>query len=241
MKPEIVFQNKSYFVLNKPAGWVVNSSLTTKNQVVLQKWLSRLDYPLAHNRQLRSGIVHRLDKDTSGVILVAKNRESFEYLQSQFKARKVKKTYVALVHGIAKDKKGTVKSPVGRLPWRRDRFGVLAGGRDAQTDYEVVDFLSRKVCKEGEKFSLLTVYPKTGRTHQIRIHLKSIGHPIVSDKFYAGRKTARGDLTWCPRLFLHAKSVSFVDKSGKRVFFESDLPKDLQKVLLGLERKPVES
>ena len=113
---------------------------------------------------------------------------------------------------------------MGRLPWKRQRFGVLPGGREATTDYKVTKTLTNN----DEKFSLVELYPKTGRTHQIRIHLKFIGHPIVGDYFYAGRKTAREDRSWCPRLFLHASKITFFHpESGDRLSFESNLPQDL--------------
>jgi 23S rRNA pseudouridine1911/1915/1917 synthase len=136
----------------------------------------------------------------------------------------VEKTYTALAHGRVLDTEGEIAVTVGRLPWNRRRFGALPGGRDAITGYKVLEYR-----KKGEDvFTLLELKPKTGRTHQIRIHLKHIGHPIVSDKFYAGRKTSRKDLTWCPRLFLHASKISFVHPvTGSQVSAESKLPEDL--------------
>lgn len=232
MEPKIIYQDNSLLVIDKPAGWIVNDASTTNGQPTLQAWLSKMDYPLAKSGEYRSGIVHRLDKETSGVLLIAKTKEAFEKLQAQFKNREVKKTYTALVHGKVEPKEGEIKAPVGRLPWRRDRFGVLAGGREAATDYRTISNLQFTINDEKQQFTLLEVKPMTGRTHQIRIHLKYLGHPIVGDEFYAGRKTARNDRKWCPRLFLHASEIEFEHpKTGKTVVFKSNLPRDLRSLI----------
>jgi 23S rRNA pseudouridine1911/1915/1917 synthase len=224
VEPKIIYEDDSLMVIDKPAGWIVNDATTTAHQPTVQSWLSKMAYPLARSREYRSGIVHRLDKETSGILVVAKTKEAFENLQKQFKERKIQKTYTALVHGKVEPKEGIVEAPVGRLPWRRDRFGVLPGGREAKTDYKVIS--------SDAGHSLLELFPKTGRTHQIRIHLKYLGHPIVADEFYAGRKTARADRVWCPRLFLHASKIEFIHPtSGKVVSFSSDLPSDLREAL----------
>ena len=233
MEPKIIYEDSSLLVLDKPAGWIVNEASTTKDQPVLQTWLSQKDYPLARSLAERRGIVHRLDKETSGIIIVAKTKSAFEALQRQFKERQVKKTYLALVHGVLDEKVGEIEAPVGRLPWRRDRFGVLPGGREALTSYQVIDYFTR----DGEEYSLVEAKPKTGRTHQIRIHLKYLGHPVVADEFYAGRKTARRDRIWCPRLFLHAASIEFFHpERGQKVKFSSGLPADLAVALVTLEK-----
>ena len=229
VKPTIIFEDESILVLDKPSGWITNDASTTTTQPVIQTWLrENFKYPLIGDRERRDGIVHRLDKETSGLLLVAKTPKAFENLQSQFKERKVTKTYIALTHGEIEPKEGEITASVGRLPWRRERFGVLPGGREATTNYKVIKTLKG----EDEKFSLVELYPKTGRTHQIRIHLKFIGHPVVGDFFYAGRKTAREDRLWCPRLFLHASKITFFHPvTGKEVKFESNLPEDLNSTL----------
>ncbi|KKU25214.1 MAG: Pseudouridine synthase [Candidatus Woesebacteria bacterium GW2011_GWC2_47_16] len=233
MEPKVIFEDAQLFVLDKPSGWIVNSAQTTKGQKVIQEWLGNLNFPLAKDNERRSGIVHRLDKETSGILLVAKTPETFENLQAQFKERQVAKAYTALVHGKIEPKNGKIEAAVGRLPWRRDRFGVMPGGREALTLYRVVDYFT----KAGEKYSLVEAKPKTGRTHQIRIHLKYLGYPVVADEFYAGRKTARKDRIWCPRLFLHAASIEFLHPTrGQRVKFSSGLPDDLNSVLATLEK-----
>jgi 23S rRNA pseudouridine1911/1915/1917 synthase len=228
VEPKIIFEDKDFLIVDKPAGVIVNDAETTKGKLTLQSWLSTLDYPLAKSKEERGGIVHRLDKETSGILIVAKTREAFNSLQREFKERSVEKIYIALVHGKVEPEKGTIEVSVGRLPWRRDRFGVLPGGREARTDYEVISFYK----KDGEEYSLVEVKPKTGRTHQIRIHFKYLRYPLVSDSFYAGRKTARKDRTWCPRLFLHASRIKFKHPTtGKEVTFETSLPADLAGVL----------
>ena len=141
--------------------------------------------------------------------------------------------HIALVHGEVVPKTGQIKAEVGRLPWRRDRFGVLAGGRDSETNYQTAGSYEFQATKE--KLTLLELVPKTGRTHQIRIHLKHIGHPIIADEFYAGRKTARNDRKWCPRLFLHAGKITFKHPgTQKKVEFESGLSQDLRETLAKL-------
>lgn len=229
VEPKIIFQDKTILVIEKPSGWITNEADTTTNQPVIQSWLkTKFKYSIANSTEFRSGIVHRLDKETSGLLVVAKTKEAFETLQSAFKNRLVKKTYIALLHGKMKEESGSIKAQVGRLPWRRDRFGIVPGGRESVTRYQVLKYI------KGERggYSLVEFYPETGRTHQIRIHSKHIGHAIVADEFYAGRKTSRNDRKFCPRLFLHASKIELEHpKTGLIVGFESKLPDDLQDVL----------
>jgi 23S rRNA pseudouridine1911/1915/1917 synthase len=229
MEPKIIFQDEVILILDKPSGWIVNNAGTTGSQPVIQSWLDKnFDYSLVKNSDYRSGIVHRLDKETSGLLLVAKTKEAFSVLQQEFKDREVKKTYTTLVHGKVEPKEGNIEVPVGRLPWRRDRFGILPGGRESQTKYKVLSIWYKESKNNKEYFSLVEAFPKTGRTHQIRIHFKYLNHPVVSDEFYAGRKTARNDRLWCPRLFLHASRISFIHPGKNSLIeFKSDLTKDL--------------
>ncbi|OGM30164.1 hypothetical protein A2630_03015 [Candidatus Woesebacteria bacterium RIFCSPHIGHO2_01_FULL_44_10] len=228
--PKIISQDDQILILDKPSGWITNEADTTTDQPVIQTWLKKNhESSIINHQSLRSGIVHRLDKETSGILIVAKTKKAFENLQQQFKDRKISKTYTALVHGQVEPKEGTIEAPVGRLPWRRDRFGVLPGGREATTGYKVREYY--------KDYTLLELKPKTGRTHQIRIHLKHLGHPVVADTFYAGRKTARADRLWCPRLFLHASGISFTHpETGKEISFKSKLPADLLQVLTNLKK-----
>lgn len=184
---------------------------------------------------LRSGFVHRLDKETSGLLVVAKTPEAFEHLKLQFKKRQVEKRYLALVHGKMEAKEGEISLPIRRLSWDRKKFGVVPGGKEARTKYKVI--ATFKLPPKLEKtLSLLEVEPETGRTHQIRVHLKSLGHPLVGDLKYGGRRAKR-DRSWCPRLFLHASYLCFTHpKTGKRIKFKSSLPQGLEKILSGLKK-----
>jgi 23S rRNA pseudouridine1911/1915/1917 synthase len=239
-EPKIIFETDSFAVTDKPSGYITNDAETTKNQPTVQSWVrNRFNYPVFSLSELRNGIVHRLDKETSGILLIAKTEKSFYELQRQFKERIVKKVYTALIHGFLEPKEGKVAATVGRLPWNRRRFGIIPGGRDSVTKYKVVSSYIFPKCRLPylNEYSLVEFYPETGRTHQIRIHAKFLGHPIVSDEFYAGRKTARNDRKWCPRLFLHASEISFNDPvSGEKVAYKSSLSEDLETSLQNLTK-----
>jgi len=230
--PQIVFENDEFLILDKPSGWVVNDSETTRNIETLQSWIEKnIKSEISKSQEYRSGIVHRLDKETSGLLLIAKTPEAFMSLQNQFKERLVKKEYLALVHGQLDPERGEISVPVGRLPWNRERFGIIPGGRSSETSYQ----LERKYQKDKEIYSLVRVKPVTGRTHQIRIHMKYLDHPLVSDPFYTGRKRAKRDRAWCPRLFLHAAKITFHDPRNKQIISaESKLPPDLASALYTL-------
>ena len=226
----IIFEDNYFVVLDKPSGITVNKADTTVGEVTVQDFLEEkyhFQNPNLDDSDFykRAGIVHRIDKETSGILIAAKNKESFENLQAQFKERKVEKTYVALVHGNVNSESGEINVPVGRLPWNRKRFGVLAGGKEAVTFYKIIENFKKP-------YTFLELKPKTGRTHQIRVHLKYFNHPIFGDEFYAGRKTSRDDRKLLQRFFLHAKNISFFHpKNGGRVEFESILPDELENVL----------
>ena len=250
MEVKIIFEDEDLLVLDKPAGMVVNRSDTTKGEVTLQDWIEKyLKIPAVLPQELqrkgvnyeeqarldfksRAGIVHRLDKETSGIILVAKNAEAFINLQAQFRERKVQKTYLALSHGEVNPKEGEINVSVGRLPWNRKRFGVVAEGRESVTEYKVLSIKYLASGKNREPLSLIELYPKSGRTHQIRVHLQYIKHPIFADSLYAGRKTSRNDRKLLSRIFLHASKISFFHPgNNKQLTFESPLPQDLETFL----------
>lgn len=212
MSVNIVFENDELIIIDKAAGVVVNRAETQKAETI-EDW--------AANRGItveRSGIVHRLDKDTSGLLIIAKTTGTWEKLKAQFKDRSVVKKYFALVHGKLYPKIATVNAPIDRNPFNRMHYGVFPGGREAVTDY--------KVLKEFKEFSFIELTPHTGRTHQIRVHMKYINHPIVSDPIYGGRKNYQNDLKFCPRLFLHATYLKIDNQE-----FNSPLPSELQSVL----------
>lgn len=176
----------------------------------------------------RGGIVHRIDKETSGILIIAKDPESFGALKNQFLERTVKKKYIALVHGQMPSRNGDINAPIGRLPWNREHFGVLPDGREAVTAFTV----TAEYKKGKEFYSLVEAYPKTGRTHQIRVHLKYINHPIVADFLYAGRKTNRDDRRWAPRVMLHAAEIRFLHpKTQEELTVTADLPEDFSQVI----------
>ncbi|HWA51715.1 MAG TPA: RluA family pseudouridine synthase [Patescibacteria group bacterium] len=230
--PQVIFEDDYILALNKPAGFVVNDSNTISDAPSLQDWIDKnYDFEIAHNKMLRNGIVHRLDKPTSGIILVAKNENIFHELQKEFFDREVNKVYVALVHGEMQGI-GEINAKIGRLPWKRSKFGVIDNGRDALTKYKVARSVTLSEVEGSKEYSLLELYPKTGRTHQLRVHLKHIGHPIVGDFLYAGRKVSKKDLQIFGRLMLHAKEIEFIHPvTKKKIKLETNLPKEFEKFL----------
>ncbi len=252
MTPKILFEDDFILVIDKPSGMIVNRANTTVGVATIQDWLeskfSIFNFQFSNKSQIknsndqnsfefrnsdfefssRAGIVHRLDKETSGILVVAKTPDAFLELQRQFKERQVKKTYIALAHGKVAPKEGVISVPVGRLPWNRKRFGVVAGGRDSLTKYKVI----QNYTLYATPYTLVELYPETGRTHQIRVHLKHIGYPIFGDELYAGRKTARDDRKKLSRVFLHAAKISFFHPQTKGLFaFRSPLPEELAKII----------
>ena len=197
---------------------------TNDNKVIHEdKWIRVIDKPSGVLSESLGRVAHRLDKETSGVIVLAKTDEAYEVLKKQFEERKIKKTYLALVHGVMEQVVGIMTEPIMRNPRIGNRFVVGEGGRSAITEWKII--------KTFDKFCLLEVRPMTGRTHQIRVHLKHMGHPVVSDYLYGG-KQYKEDVKWCPRLFLHAKSIELTHpETSERVSFESELPNVLQSVL----------
>jgi len=229
----ILYEDEHLLVINKPAGMVVHpapghTSGTLVNALLarfpawaeLDWWESEEDEEEAGADYPRPGIVHRLDKDTSGLLIVAKSAGARSALQAQFQARQVEKVYLALVHGVPPAPAGLIDAPIGRDPRQRKRMAVVAEGRPAVTAYRVLEPL-------GE-YALLEVMPKTGRTHQIRVHLAFIGHPVVGDEVYGRRRSRLA----CPRQFLHAARLSFRHPvTGRPMEFSAPLPPDLQAVL----------
>lgn len=235
--PKIIFEDECLLVVEKPAGLVVNRAQTVKTKT-LQDWMDKkIKYEKLNIKnndfkefKNRSGLVHRLDKKTSGLMVLAKTAQTFEVLQAQFKQRTVIKKYLALVHEKVVPLEGTIKGPIKRNPANPFRFAVIIGGREAETNYKVQDYYENFKEKDlGRRYySLVEVGLKTGRTHQIRVHFSHLKHPVVADDIYCGRKTLRRDLQWCSRLFLHAFYLEFTHPgNGKRIKFKSELPGDL--------------
>lgn len=238
MEPEIIYEDQYLIGISKPAGLLVHSIRGHENEPTLVHWLIK-KYPeiagIGDEPKTRPGIVHRLDKDTSGVMIVARTQEAFGALKKIFQGHEMKKTYVALIHGALKEKNGIIDKPIG-IKTGSVKRSVHSNkmAKEAITEYEV----QKEVSKNGETFSLLKVSPRTGRTHQIRVHLASIGHPVVGDRLYRDKKDASG----LGRQFLHADSIEFAlpkEFGGKRLLLSADMPEDL-KVFLDscIEDKP---
>lgn len=277
----IIFADADVLVLDKPSGVVVNKADSNRESSI-QEWL--VDYlakepqrtetewmaqvPAEFDDQYgspqdiwqeRKGLVHRLDKDTSGILVLAKHPGSLVHLLRQFRLRQVHKTYTCLVHGGFQLEKGIINAPIKRAHGDRKKFAVTIDGREAVTAYTVIERyhqlrwldsqltipdggaeLSVEAIKELRKhratytqgFSLVECQPKTGRTHQIRVHMTHVKHPLVGDAVYVGRKRASLDHLWCPRQFLHASRLTFTHpRSGEPTSFESTLPSDLRLAL----------
>lgn len=246
MEIQILFADDALMVINKPAGLVVNRADTVQAPT-LQDWIAdRFDYPLARDSALRNGIVHRLDKDTSGVMVVAKTTQALSELQRQFHDRETSKKYLALVHGYLLAREGTIKVPMERSAYNRHKFVVSSEGRMTETAYKVLALYSHLKEKSlnvsgYQGFSLLELWPKTGRTHQIRVIMTHLKHPLVGDSHYVGRKRARADALWCRRQFLHADSLTFFHPVTKeKMMFSAPLAADLNYSLSLLEEKHVD-
>ena len=231
--PQVIFQDENFVIINKPAGMIVNKADTARDEYTVQDWIkenSQFSIPNSQTDSVfskRGGIVHRLDKETSGALIVALNEKSFDFLQKQFKDRDVKKEYLALVHGKLVSE-GEINVPIGRLPWNRMRFGVIPQGRESYTKFKTISHKKLFDGRNSEELSLVEVYPQTGRTHQIRVHMQYAGHPIYADSLYAGRKTIARDRKHLARHFLHASKISFISPtSEKKVTFVSPLTSEL--------------
>ncbi len=221
----VVYQDADILVVDKPPGLAVHPAPGHPSGTLVNALLALCPDLRGTSDTLRPGIVHRLDKDTSGLLVVAKNDRAQRELARQLKQREVSKTYLALVQGVPMPAEGTIEAPIGRNPKNRKKMAVVSGGRDAQTRYRLREELGR--------YALLEVQPITGRTHQIRVHLAAIGHPVVGDATYGRRSALIG------RQFLHASRLAFaLPSSGRSVEFESPLPPDLRAALETLRGGP---
>ncbi len=237
---DIVYEDDALAVINKPAGMMVHAGAGATDDArnrgtLVNALLHHLKSLSGVGGELRPGIVHRLDKETSGLIVVAKNDDAHRKLSSQFAAREVKKKYVALVHGWVKKDSATIAQSISRDPVRRMRMTTrLEGGRAAVTHYRVV----RRLDTKFGKFTLLDVKIDTGRTHQIRVHVAAMGHPVVGDTMYGAPKQARGKnaVIGLTRNFLHAAELEFRHpRTGEMVALKSELPEELREFLRKVE------
>ena len=259
MQIPVIYKDRDFLVLDKPAGIVVHRGAGAKVPILsarkhshdiedprfcgsgktgdeigkktLVDWLVK-KYPevktIGDDPKNRPGIVHRLDKDTSGGMIVSRTQEAFETLKQLFKERKVEKTYLTLVVGVPEKRLGVISSPIGRSPRQPTKRAAgehAHGSRTASTGYRLLERLGT--------YSLLEGKPKTGRMHQIRVHLTSIGHPVAGDTLYGGKKAAVKGLN---HQFLHASSLGFSYPDGRRWRFEAALPENLDRVLKQLRR-----
>ena len=218
---QIVYEDADLIAVNKPAGMAVHPSPGHARSTLVNAVLAHCDDLSGVGGVTRPGIVHRLDKDTSGIILIAKNDEAHRGLANALKDRSVEKLYVALVDGVPSPAEGVIDAPIARDPRNRQRMGIVAGGREAVTAYRITE--------RFDGASLLDVRPRTGRTHQIRVHLAAIGHPIVGDAVYGRRSPLLA------RQFLHALRIDFDHpRTGQRLTLEAALADDLQRALTAL-------
>ena len=214
----IIYEDDDLLVIDKPAGLAVHPAPGHPGHTLVNAILSHFPRLADVSDSLRPGVVHRLDKDTSGVMLVAKNRTAQQNLSDQFKAHSVGKAYLVLVKGRLTPEQGVIEAPMGRDPRNRKRMAVVTEGREARTEYQVIRYMGN--------YTLLEVMPETGRTHQIRVHLSAIGYPVVGDKVY-GVKSPH-----LSRQFVHASRLGFkLPSTGEYVEFTSELPPDLEQAL----------
>ena len=239
MKIKILYEDSNILAIDKPSGIAVHGDGRSKEKTIAD-WVLK-NYPKMKGvgepmgEISRPGIVHRLDKDTSGVLLLAKNQKTHALLKNQFQNHEIKKTYDAIVSGWVKSDHGVINKPIGRSPsdFRRWLCGRGARGtlREAITEYKVLKRFKAKCAQNSERmepFTYLEVKPKTGRTHQIRVHMKFLNHPIVCDSLYNPNQPHPKEIS---RMALHAKYIEFKDMKGKTIKVESPIPSEFRKML----------
>jgi len=234
----VLHEDQAIIVVDKPSGMVVHPGPGNERGTLVNALLHYLPDLEGIGEALRPGIVHRLDKGTSGVMVIAKSNLAHIHLSAQFKARSVMKEYIALVHGLMEKEKGEIIFPIGRHPKDRKRLSTLSKrGREAKTDWWMIN--------RFQHFSLIGAQIKTGRTHQIRVHLSSINHPVVGDKTYGGmrkdtdlqNRLVTERLKALKRPLLHAKTCGFIHPvTGENLEYEAPLPEDFHDMILFLER-----
>ncbi len=218
---EVIYEDKDIIVVNKPKGLVVHPANGNPDGTLVNAIMAICKNSLSGiGGEIRPGIVHRLDKDTSGLLIIAKNDKAHINMSEQIKNRQVKKTYIALVRGVINENEATINMPIGRSMSDRKKMAVTKNGKEAITHF--------KVLKRYDKYTLLEVKIETGRTHQIRVHLAQIGYPIIGDITYSNGKNEWGIEGQC----LHAKSLEFKHPiTQKQLFLEADLPKYFKDIL----------
>ncbi len=227
---EIIYEDRDIIVVNKPKGMVVHPANGNPDGTLVNAIMSICKDSLSGiGGEIRPGIVHRLDKDTSGILIVAKNDKAHINLSEQIKEHKVKKTYIALVKGIVKENNATINMPIGRSEKDRKKMAVTKKGKEAITHF--------KVLKRYDKYTLLEINIETGRTHQIRVHLSQIGYPIVGDEVYSKGKNEWNIKGQC----LHAKSLDFKHPiTNEDMHLEAKIPQYFEKILEELKEREKE-
>ncbi|MBU6500665.1 MAG: RluA family pseudouridine synthase [Patescibacteria group bacterium] len=235
LEPEVIYEDKNFLAVNKPAGLLVHGARNISqvaSESTLVDWLVQ-KYPeiktVGDDPETRPGIIHRLDKATSGVLLIARTQDYFKYLKSLFQKHEIKKIYLAVAAGIVEPREGIIDRPIGiRNGTLKRSVHSAKMAKEAVTGYKVVKYISDTGQAGSEKkLSFLEIYPKTGRTHQIRVHLGSIGHPIMGDLLYGGKVGHRP----LKRLMLHALSIEFTDNNGRRMKIEAEPPDDFMSII----------
>lgn len=225
---DVVYEDKELLVINKPAGLTVHPGAGRPSGTLVNAILARVPALAGVGSALRPGIIHRLDKDTSGLMVVAKTNEALLSLQQQVAARTVSRSYLALLHGVVPHDEGTISAPIGRHPRHRTKMAVLPEGREAVTRYRVLERFPR--------YTLVEAQLVTGRTHQIRVHCAHLGHPVVGDSVYAG---GRPHELGIGRQALHAHRLRFRHPAtSKEMAFEAGPPTDFRTALERLRREP---
>lgn len=244
----VLYNDKGLLVIDKPAGMVVHPGAGFKGETLASALLYQFKNIHLVGEEHRPGIVHRLDKDTSGVILVASGLEMYEHLKNAFAERKIKKEYIALVQGKMEKPQGIINTPIGKSThdFRKQTAKGAQDPKEAVTEYKVLEYLSSEKSERRSKgtpetsgvdnYTLILVKLHTGRTHQIRVHMQSVGHPLMGDELYGGKKSHLSGLN---RQFLHAKKIEVRLPDGTWIEAESEFPDDLKEVLIKLNSKIV--
>jgi 23S rRNA pseudouridine1911/1915/1917 synthase len=221
---DVIYEDNDMLVICKPPGLVVHPSPGHTAHTLVNALLSRCPELASFGDTMRPGLVHRLDRDTSGLMIVAKNSQAQRYLIEQFRARSVSKGYLVVVKGKLSPAEGIIDAPLGRDPSNRKRMAVVLSGREARTRYKVKEYL--------DSFTLLDVTTETGRTHQIRVHLSAIGYPVIGDSVYGVKSP------YVKRQFVHAYRLGFcLPVNGQYREFNCELPSDLRSAIAALSGK----